>query len=125
EARGLSGGLMRILITGISGFAGGHLAEALIGQPSIELIGLCRSGWPLELMHLSGQVVLETCDLCDGAALTAALTHIRPQQIYHLAGYANAGRSLHHVDAAWAGNLAATRNLYDAAARLEARPRIL
>ncbi|HLW64032.1 MAG TPA: GDP-mannose 4,6-dehydratase, partial [Gemmataceae bacterium] len=44
---------------------------------------------------------------------------------FHLAGYAHAGRSFAEPDAAWQGNLQATRNLYDAVARWGGRPRIL
>ena len=50
---------------------------------------------------------------------------IQPQQIYHLAGYAQVGRSFDEPDAAWTGNLAATRSLYEAVARWGSRPRIL
>src|SRR5205823_1736354 len=48
-----------------------------------------------------------------------------PDRIAHLAGYADAGGSFRDPDAAWAGNLAATRALYDAVARWGGSPRIL
>ena len=53
------------------------------------------------------------------------LREAQPEQIYHLAGYANAGRSFAEADAAWAGNLTATRTLYDAVLRWGGGPRIL
>jgi GDP-4-dehydro-6-deoxy-D-mannose reductase len=49
----------------------------------------------------------------------------RPEQIYHLAGYADAGQSFQEPDAAWEGNLTATRSLYDAIRQWGAKPRIL
>jgi GDP-4-dehydro-6-deoxy-D-mannose reductase len=117
---------MRILVTGITGFAGGHLAEALLARGDAELIGLNRRGeWPPELAHLSGRGELRACDLCDGAAVEAMLREVRPQQIYHLAGYAQAGRSFQDPDAAWCGNLTATRGLYDAVTRWGGQTRIL
>jgi GDP-4-dehydro-6-deoxy-D-mannose reductase len=116
---------MRVLITGVTGFAGGHLAEVLAGQSELELFGLARHQWPQELRHLSKRVSLETIDLSDRAALAAALTRIEPQCIYHLAGYAQVGRSAREADLAWKGNLTATRQLYDAVVDWGERPRIL
>src|SRR5438874_1368396 len=56
---------MRILLTGVTGFAGSWLAEALLAEGRHELVGLCRGGqWPAELRHLAGWVALRPCDLC-------------------------------------------------------------
>jgi GDP-4-dehydro-6-deoxy-D-mannose reductase len=117
---------MRILLTGVTGFAGGHLAEALLARGGAELVGLARARqWPGPLRHLAGRVALRACDLCDGAALEAVLREVEPRRIFHLAGYARPGRSYDEPDEAWAGNLSATRALYDAVARWGGRPRVL
>lgn len=117
---------MRILLTGVTGFAGGHLAEALLARPDSELFGLGRRRqWPEEWRQLAERVPLHTADLCDGAAVEAVLRKVQPEQIYHLAGYAQVGRSFQEPDAAWAGNLTATRCLYDAVCRWGGRPRVL
>jgi GDP-4-dehydro-6-deoxy-D-mannose reductase len=116
---------MRILITGISGFAGTFLAEALCTQPQVELFGLSRTGWKENSADLEKRVTFEACDLADRAQLEGALLRIQPQRIYHLAGYSNAGKSTHESDAAWTGNLTATRNLYAAVEQWGQRPRIL
>jgi GDP-4-dehydro-6-deoxy-D-mannose reductase len=117
---------MRILITGITGFAGGHLAEALGTAPGVQLAGISlRKEWPRDMQHLGGCVELITCDLCDGAAVEESLRRVQPERIFHLAGYANAGQSYREKDAAWAGNLTATRCLYDAVERWGGKPRIV
>lgn len=117
---------MRILVTGATGFAGGWLAETLLTGGGVELFGLSRrAAWPPEWRHLATQVSLRACDLCRRDDLEAALRDIRPEQIYHLAGYAQVGRSFEEADAAWSGNLTATRALYEATARWGGRPRIL
>ncbi len=117
---------MRILVTGITGFAGGHLAEALLARGSVELFGLSRRPqWPAEWQHLTEKVALRSCDLADRAAIGALLHEIQPEQIYHLAGYAHVGRSFQEVEAAWTGNLTATLHLYEAVQQWGGRPRIL
>jgi GDP-4-dehydro-6-deoxy-D-mannose reductase len=117
---------MRILITGITGFAGGHLAEALLTRSQVGVHGLSRkSQWPVEWHHLTGKVQLHACDLGSSSELDSQLRSIQPEWIFHLAGYAHAGRSFSEADAAWQGNLQVTRNLYDAIARWGGRPRIL
>src|SRR5207248_8260335 len=81
--------------------------------------------WPAELRHLSGRVRLHRCDLADPTASRALIREVEPDQIYHLAGYANAGRSLQEPAVAWSANLTATLNLYDAVTHWGGRPRIL
>jgi GDP-4-dehydro-6-deoxy-D-mannose reductase len=117
---------MLILLTGATGFAGGHLTEALLASGGAEIVGLSRtSHWPPHWQHLAGRVSLRECDLCHPQAMDRMLQAVQPEQIYHLAGYASPGRSFSEPDAAWAGNLTATRTLYDAVVRWGGRPRIL
>jgi GDP-4-dehydro-6-deoxy-D-mannose reductase len=116
---------MRILVTGCTGFVGGHLVEALLANECV-VFGLSRRGsWPAELAHLAGRVALHPCDLTDSTALTRLLRDLQPARIYHLAGYANVGRSFQEGSAAWAGNLTATLALYEAVAAAGVRPRVL
>jgi GDP-4-dehydro-6-deoxy-D-mannose reductase len=76
---------MRILITGINGFVGGHLAEYLLAQGADDVWGLSR-GAQLTLPQLTEQVQLVQADLSDLEATTRAIVAVRPQAIYHLAG---------------------------------------
>ena len=117
---------MRILLTGTTGFAGGWLAEGLLAQGPHQLFGLSRSGqWPAELHHLDGRIKLYQGDLCDGSRVEAILREVQPERLFHLAGYPHVGRSFQEPDAAWQGNLDATRHLYEAVLRWGGRPRIL
>jgi len=116
---------MRNLITGITGFAGGHLAAALVARGE-EVSGLSRSGvWPEVWRQLVGAADLRACDGADAAAVEAVLRAVQPERIYHLAGYAQTARSFDEPEAAWAGNLGTTRALYEALQRWGGRPRIL
>jgi GDP-4-dehydro-6-deoxy-D-mannose reductase len=116
---------MRILITGITGFVGGHLVEALAPRGD-QLFGLCRRAtWPAAVAHLAGLAELLPGELADGSRVEAVLQHSRPDWVIHLAGYANPGRSYREQEQCWHDNLTATRSLYDAISRTPFRPRIL
>ena len=117
---------MRILTTGVTGFVGGHLTELLAAEGGHALAGLSRKAtWPPEWAHLAGRVELHAGDLNDGAAVERLLRGFRPDWLFHLAGYANAGKSVREPDLCWRDNLDATRTLYDAVARSGLTPRIL
>ncbi len=108
---------MRILITGITGFVGGHLVEHLLSLGGHALIGVSRRGvWPAALAHLAPHATLSACDLGDLSATEAIIRQARPDWVVHLAGYANTGGSFRDPDRAWRENLTVTRTLYDALA---------
>lgn len=114
---------MRILITGATGFAARHLVRAVRSQPGVELVGLSRHELSFESSP-SGIQLLQA-DLCDRESAERILRQVQPDQIYHLAGYSDAGRSFQDPEAAWAGNLTATRNLYEGILRWGGGPRVL
>lgn len=77
---------MRALITGITGFAGGHLAQILLDRGD-RVFGVDRrAGQAPE--HLKRHVELFTADLQDSTLVTDLLHNVRPEAIYHLAGQA-------------------------------------
>jgi GDP-4-dehydro-6-deoxy-D-mannose reductase len=117
---------MRVLITGITGFVGGHLVERLLSGGRHTIAGISRRGeWPHDLAHLSGSVRLQSVDLLQREATEALLADVRPDWIFHLAGYANTGKSFHEPDECWRDNLDATRVFFDAIVRTKLSPRVL
>lgn len=117
---------MRILVTGATGFVCGHLTELLLATGGAEVHGVARrAAWPAELAHLSDRVRLHAIDLTDQSRIEPVLHDVRPEQIYHLAGYAHTGQSFREPDAAWAGNVGATRALFDAVAAWGGSPRVV
>ena len=74
---------MRALITGITGFAGSHLADYLLAeQPEVEIFGLRRWRSRTEnIDHLEGKIQLRDCDLRDAAAVQGVLAEIRPEVV--------------------------------------------
>lgn len=77
---------MRILITGVGGFAGSHLADHLLDQNQHEVWGVVIA--PPRPEYLDRRVRLVTADLSVPAEVTDLLAKIRPDRIYHLAGQA-------------------------------------
>jgi GDP-4-dehydro-6-deoxy-D-mannose reductase len=53
------------------------------------------------------------------------LKSVQPDWLFHLAGYANTGKSFREPAQAWAGNLQATLVLYEAIARIGLRTRVI
>jgi GDP-4-dehydro-6-deoxy-D-mannose reductase len=78
---------VRVLITGISGFVGLHLAEHLLADhPEVELFGLRR--WRSEMPvvpALAPAVGIIEGDLLDAPSLVRVLQASRPDVIFHLA----------------------------------------
>lgn len=117
---------MRVLITGITGFVGGHLTDRLAAEGGHTIAGLSRHAvWPAELTHLAETARLYSADLHDEARLAEILGEVRPEWVFHLAGYAKTGRSFREPDACWKANLDGTRSLYNAIAHSGLKPRIL
>ncbi len=77
---------MRILITGITGFVGSHLAEYALSRGDVEVFGTVR--WRSRMENIEGiadRVVLVDCDLRDAVAVRKTLEEVRPEYIFHLA----------------------------------------
>ena len=69
---------MRILITGITGFVGGHLVEAL--PAGHTLTGVSRNAdWPAGLAHLAGRAELHAAELADGDRVEQIVRAARPR----------------------------------------------
>jgi GDP-4-dehydro-6-deoxy-D-mannose reductase len=118
---------MRVLVTGVSGFVGGHLAEHLVAEGDI-VVGLSASGrWPAELAHLEKTVRLEPFNLVknDEAELANLVRRKQPEVIYHLAAQSNPQGSVNDPRGTWALNLGGSLNLLEAVKSSGQKPRII
>ena len=109
----------RILVTGIEGFVGGHLARQLASEGH-EVIGLnwadAPSGIPAEL-HWG--------NVCDFDATKALLGATRPDSIIHLAGLSSVAASETHTLSTYDVNALGTLKLLEAARQLELKCRVI
>jgi len=118
---------MRTLVTGISGFVGGHLAEHLVSEGDL-VVGLSASGrWPSDLADLGKTVRLEPFDLVEQgeAELAELVRRKQPEVIYHLAAQSNPQGSLTDPRGTWVLNLGGSLNLLEAVKSSGQKPRVI
>jgi GDP-4-dehydro-6-deoxy-D-mannose reductase len=118
---------MRTLVTGISGFVGGHLTEHLLASGDL-VVGLSATGqWPEGLAHLAREARIESCDLAGitQEAMTDLVARNQPEAIYHLAAQANPQASLADPKGTWALNLGGTLTLLEAVKASGLKPRVV
>ena len=78
----------RILITGITGFVGSHLADYVLSLgPKYEVYGTKR--WHLSRMdnlrHIESRIKLIDCDLTDAVSVRNLIETVQPHRIFHCA----------------------------------------
>lgn len=81
---------MKILITGIAGFAGSHLTQYLGKQHNVEVVGLDLNPPRPDFTALLGDAtpVVHCCDLADSEALSSIMAEEKPDAVVHLAAMA-------------------------------------
>jgi len=77
----------KVLITGITGMAGSHLAELFLNEePGCQVFGIKRWRSALDnIAHFQGRISLIDCNLTDATASLKLIETVRPDYIFHLA----------------------------------------
>lgn len=81
---------MKVLITGITGFAGSHLAEYAQSQ-GVEVYGTKRWRSTEEFLH--PEIEVWECDLRDALAIRTVIKRVQPDKVFHLAAQSFVGSS--------------------------------
>jgi GDP-4-dehydro-6-deoxy-D-mannose reductase len=115
---------MRALITGITGFAGSHLAEYLLAeQPGVEVYGTFRWRSRMDnVEHLDRKIKLVEADLRDYSSMHHALETTRPDFIFHLAAQSFVPSSWNAPNDTIVTNASGQTNLFEAIRILELDP---
>jgi GDP-4-dehydro-6-deoxy-D-mannose reductase len=103
--------IRRVLITGMSGFLGRHLA-ALLKDANLEVVSSLDS---------TSHDLRERVDIRDGAGVRAVLERTRPDVVFHLAGRTRATEAESLYDA----NLLGTVTLLESIRASGLRPRVI
>jgi GDP-4-dehydro-6-deoxy-D-mannose reductase len=141
---------MRVLITGITGFAGSHLAEYILANhPDVAVYGTYRWRSRMEsLEELSnqgkidliegryptgadlrddthrGRVTLLHCELTDAGAVEKLISSVQPQRIFHLAAQSFVQSSFDEPAATFRINVESQLNILEAIRRHDTQIRM-
>ncbi|MBI1894462.1 MAG: GDP-mannose 4,6-dehydratase, partial [Candidatus Rokubacteria bacterium] len=116
---------MRVLITGITGFVGSHLADYLLTLGDVEVFGVKRWRSRTEnVHHLQGRATLFDGDVRDPGSTRRILAEVRPQRIFHLAAQSFVSTSWGIPAETLANNILGQVNLFEAVRDLSLDTRI-
>jgi GDP-4-dehydro-6-deoxy-D-mannose reductase len=115
---------MKALITGITGFAGSHLAEYLLAEQSdVEVFGTYRWRSRMDnVEHLRSRLNLLETDLRDYTSVYNALERSRPDFIFHLAAQSFVPSSWTAPAETLTTNIVGQTNLFEAIRSLRLDP---
>lgn len=107
---------MNVLITGLTGFVGSHLADYLLSlNQDIRIYGLARWRSPLDnIKHIKNDVTILYGDLLDLPSLQSIMDKVRPEFIFHLAAQSYVPYSFDAPIATLESNAIGTCNLLEA-----------
>lgn len=115
---------MKVLITGITGFVGSHLAEYCLGKGA-EVFGTIRWRSRTEnIDHIRSKIKLIDCDLRDASSVIKALEQSKPDYIFHLAAQSYIPSSWHAPAETLVTNIIGQVNLFEAIRELKLNPRV-
>ena len=111
----------KVLITGITGFVGSHLADYILASfPKVQIFGLARWRSPTDnIRHILDKITLEFGDLLDLSSLRAILLRQRPDVIFHLAAQSYVPFSFSSPIVTFNTNIIGTCNLLEAVKELK------
>lgn len=105
---------MNVLITGIDGFVGSHLAEALLKDDRVRLSGIVHPGSSSHhIDDLLPKVSVHRLDISDLRAVREAVRSCAPEAIYHLAGQAFVPLSIQEPYGTFQTNITGTLNILE------------
>ena len=117
---------MRVLVTGITGFAGSHLVDYILAEKKgVEIIGIQRWRSRTEnVEHFLDKVRMVECDLRDASSVRDVLDEARPDWIFHLAAQSFVPTSWTAPTESLITNIIGQLNIFEAVKKLHIMPRI-
>jgi GDP-4-dehydro-6-deoxy-D-mannose reductase len=111
----------RVLITGISGFAGSHLAEQLLDLGSEVHGTIRRHAVPMHenIEHLRGKIYLHEADITSAERILSVFEEIQPNAVFHLAAESFVPTSFREPVRVSHNNIEGTVNIFEAARRFD------
>jgi GDP-4-dehydro-6-deoxy-D-mannose reductase len=107
---------VRVLLTGIAGFAGSFLAEYLVQQADVELHGIVHRH-DRRIHHLLSQLTLHRGDLRNALWVSDVVETVRPDIALHLAAWSDVGGSWQQPWTTYELNIQCQLNVFEALVR--------
>jgi GDP-4-dehydro-6-deoxy-D-mannose reductase len=109
----------KVLITGISGFAGSHLADKLLSLGSIVHGTIRRHAVPRHenIEHIRNKITLHEADITSSERMLGIFEEIKPNVVFHLAAESFVPTSFREPARVAHNNIVGTINLFEAARR--------
>ncbi|MFZ0052421.1 MAG: GDP-mannose 4,6-dehydratase [Desulfobaccales bacterium] len=115
---------MKVLITGITGMIGSHLAKELSGA-GYEVAGISRATSSARYGGVNPIYKHYLGDILDRPFLVRVWQDWQPEIVFHLAAQAYNGASWEAEDTTYALNISGSRNILDTCRRFSPRARII
>jgi GDP-4-dehydro-6-deoxy-D-mannose reductase len=111
----------RVLITGISGFAGSHLAEELLDLGAEVHGTIRRHAVPMHenIEHLRGKIFLHEADITSAERILSIFEEIQPNAVFHLAAESFIPTSFREPVRVGHNNIIGTIKIFEAARRFD------
>ena len=117
--------MSRVLITGIAGFAGSHLAELLLEDSTTSVVGVHHPEHRPQHTVQNERFHMHHLDILQAARLEELVHEVSPDAIYHLAGLAHVQESWNNRRGTIETNFIGTFNLLEACRKLTKTPKVL
>jgi GDP-4-dehydro-6-deoxy-D-mannose reductase len=117
--------MRRVLVTGVTGFAGSHLVDYMLTRNDCEIFGIQRWRSPLEnVAHFMDRITMVECDLRDASSTRDTLERVRPDWIFHLAAQSFVPTSWSAPTESLTTNVLGQLNIFEAVRRIGLQCRI-
>jgi GDP-4-dehydro-6-deoxy-D-mannose reductase len=117
--------MRKVLVTGVTGFAGSHLVDYMLERGDCEIYGIQRWRSRTEnIEHFAHRIKLLECDLRDATSTRDTLERVRPEWIFHLAAQSFVPTSWIAPTESLTTNVLAQVNLFEAVRHIGLKCRI-
>jgi len=118
--------MKKVLITGINGFVGSHLAEYVLENNLGEVYGTVRGKTPsyVNIEKIRDKIHIMSCDLVDAFSTDNVIKEVQPDLVFHIAAQAFVPASWKSPAETMSSNVMGSLNLFEAIRRNDIDPRI-
>src|SRR3989344_2099386 len=117
---------MKVLITGVTGFVGSHLAEYCLTKPNVQVYGIVRpADLKSEIKNIESikkNITLIPCELTNEKKVLEAIKKVKPDKIFHLAAENFVPLSWKFPKENLANNIFSELNIFEAIKKLNLNP---